>query len=377
MTESIAIYNAPTESLTVGDIKKQVSTIQELMRDIMHEGEHYGTIPGTPKPTLYKGGAEKLCLIFRLDPEYDSIQTYNESHLTVKSKCTLYHIASGNRIASGEGMCSTREKKYAFRESSRKCPQCGKEAIINGKAEYGGGYICFGKKGGCGAKFKTGDPAIEGQRTGLIENEFIADQYNTVLKMANKRSLIAAVLNATAASDIFTQDLEDDSALTANQHEAEKKSTSSKATSNSRTDSKQSEIAESNKHSSEFKALKDEMEKQPDKLGLAVWWERNHEEIKKLVVYEQQELTKIKDVLKGRLVSIDDGKGEKPESGEMKFLRSAVSNAKNRKDLETLLKKTAQFFEGDKIDEPQSAIILELLDKKADELNIARLQRAD
>ena len=31
----------------------------------------------------------------------------------------------------------------------------------------------------------------------------------TVLKMANKRSLVAAVLNATAASDIFTQDIED------------------------------------------------------------------------------------------------------------------------------------------------------------------------
>jgi len=36
-----------------------------------------------------------------------------------------------------------------------------------------------------------------------------ADLANTILKMANKRSLVAAVLNTTAASDIFTQDIED------------------------------------------------------------------------------------------------------------------------------------------------------------------------
>jgi hypothetical protein len=35
------------------------------------------------------------------------------------------------------------------------CPKCGKDAIIKGKEEYGGGYLCFKKKGGCGAKFKT------------------------------------------------------------------------------------------------------------------------------------------------------------------------------------------------------------------------------
>ena len=41
------------------------------------------------------------------------------------------------------------------------------------------------------------------------ENPDIADCYNTVLKMAYKRALVAATLNATAASDIFIQDLDD------------------------------------------------------------------------------------------------------------------------------------------------------------------------
>jgi len=36
-----------------------------------------------------------------------------------------------------------------------------------------------------------------------------ADMANTVLKMACKRAMIAMTLNVTAASDIFTQDIED------------------------------------------------------------------------------------------------------------------------------------------------------------------------
>jgi hypothetical protein len=36
------------------------------------------------------------------------------------------------------------------------CPVCGVVgAIIKGKPEYGGGWLCFQKKGGCGAKFAT------------------------------------------------------------------------------------------------------------------------------------------------------------------------------------------------------------------------------
>jgi hypothetical protein len=42
-----------------------------------------------------------------------------------------------------------------------------------------------------------------------MENPDIADQYNTVLKMAKKRAHVDAILTATGASDIFTQDVED------------------------------------------------------------------------------------------------------------------------------------------------------------------------
>jgi hypothetical protein len=42
-----------------------------------------------------------------------------------------------------------------------------------------------------------------------MENPDLADQWNTVIKMACKRALVAGALNATGASDVFTQDVED------------------------------------------------------------------------------------------------------------------------------------------------------------------------
>jgi len=219
MSGELVKYEEKIGALSVSDVRSQVNLMQQIMREIMHKDEHYGVIPGTgTKPTLLKAGAEKICLTFRLDPQYESTEIYQGDHLTVKSKCTLYHIPSGQRFGSGEGSCSTKESKYAYRQAGVKCPECGKEAIIRGKDFKGDGkptgWICFGKKGGCGAKFLDDDKRITDQPRGRIPNEDLPDQYNTVLKMANKRSLVAAVLNATAASDIFTQDIEDMPAFT-------------------------------------------------------------------------------------------------------------------------------------------------------------------
>lgn len=209
MTYEVIPYEQRVGALSVTDVRSQVNLIQHVLREVMKEGQHFGVIPGTNKPTLLKAGAEKLCLTFRLDPQYEITERQDGPHLSITSKCTLWHIPSGQRFGSGMGSCSTREAKYAYRQTSVKCPVCEKEAIIKGKEEYGGGWVCFKKKGGCGAKFADGAQEIEKQPRGRVPNEDLADTYNTVLKMANKRSLVAAVLNATAASDIFTQDIED------------------------------------------------------------------------------------------------------------------------------------------------------------------------
>lgn len=218
MSQELVTYQEKVGALSVADVRGQTGLIHAILKEVMQEDQHYGKIPGTDKPTLLKAGAEKLCLTFRLDPQYEIEQQKDGAHLTIVSKCTLYHIPSGQRFGSGMGSCSTKESKYAYRKASRRCPHCGSEAIIKGKDFKNDGkptgWICYAKKGGCGAKFLDGDKSVEEQATGRVPNEDIADTYNTVLKMANKRSLVAAVLNTTAASDIFTQDIEDMPAFT-------------------------------------------------------------------------------------------------------------------------------------------------------------------
>lgn len=204
---------------SIEELVAQADKIKQAMERAMEIGHHFGKIPGTPKPTLFKPGAEKLCLLFRLDPQYHSEPLPPDygtgGHLTIKSVCTLWHIPTGQRFGSGEASCSTRESKYAFRKGKRVCPKCSADAINKSKFPPKGqpkaepGWYCYAKVGGCGQEFAAMDPAIIEQSQGRVANEDLADNYNTVLKMANKRALVAAVLNVTAASDVFTQDLED------------------------------------------------------------------------------------------------------------------------------------------------------------------------
>ena len=46
--------------MAVVDIISHVAMVQEVMRAVMKPDIHYGVIPGTDKPTLYKQGAEVL-----------------------------------------------------------------------------------------------------------------------------------------------------------------------------------------------------------------------------------------------------------------------------------------------------------------------------
>ena len=155
--KEVMVQEAPQAGpLSVVQVRGQINQIQALMKDCMQENQHYGKIPGTPKPTLLKAGAEKLALMFRLDPQYEPLNVVQRDDLiSYTVRCQLYSITTGQRIASGMGSCNSREKKYKH----------------------------------------------------ASENVYELD--NTILKMACKRALVAAVLNGTAASDIFTQDVEE------------------------------------------------------------------------------------------------------------------------------------------------------------------------
>jgi hypothetical protein len=200
-----AVVVREAAQLATTDVVKHVNSIQRVMKAVMKEETHYGKIPGCKGLSLYKAGAEKLCLTFRLLPTYEleCIDLPN-GHREYKVRCRLTHGPSGQFVAEGVGSCSTMEAKYRWRQSEIECPSCGRP-LRKSKTEW----YCWAKKGGCGEKFSLDDEMITSQKIEKIENPSIADQYNTVLKMAKKRAYVDATITATSASDIFTQDILD------------------------------------------------------------------------------------------------------------------------------------------------------------------------
>jgi len=206
MSTDLQVIEESTE-LSVDSVLGRLDKIQELMRRAMIPGVDYGVIPGTKgKPTLLKPGAEKLAVMFKFSPAYNTTKTFSpDGHLTVESTCKILD-ANEHFLGEASAICSTRESKYAYRNASRKCPICGKEAIIKGKEEYGGGFVCFKKKDGCGAKFADNDHQITQQEIGRVANPDVADSYNTVIRIAEKRSFLAAIRLVTGASALFDEE---------------------------------------------------------------------------------------------------------------------------------------------------------------------------
>jgi len=209
-TMALDVFEAASGRLAA--LKARHNLLVQATKEVLVEGLDFGKIPGTgDKPTLLKPGAEKLCYLFGLRPTFEVVEAREDwtgGLFYYRYRCTL-HDQSGNVLADGEGSCNSREKKYRYRQSERVCPKCGKPTIIKGKDEYGGGWLCYAKKGGCGAKFADNAPEITSQPSGLVENTEPYDLVNTIQKMAQKRALVAAVLVGAGASQFFTQDVED------------------------------------------------------------------------------------------------------------------------------------------------------------------------
>src|ERR1043165_479030 len=203
-------------ALTIESAVERYEQVTEFVSRVLREDVDYGVIPGTEKRTLLKPGAEKLTTFFGLSTRFRLLERIEdwtgdehggEPFFYYLYRCQL--LRGDLLIAEADASCNSRETKYRWREAQRTCPACGQAAIIKGREEYGGGWVCFRKRGGCGAKYADGDEAIEGQQTGRVFNPDICDQVNTIQKMAQKRSLVGAVLIAVNASEFFTQDVED------------------------------------------------------------------------------------------------------------------------------------------------------------------------
>jgi hypothetical protein len=171
------------------------------MRHIMHEymtkamkaGHHYYSFKEGDKPAITQEGAHAICSLLKCvigRPEIN--ETYHDdSHLSVRARVSIFN-QDGNEVATGDGICSTRESKYAYRW------------IWDNEVPSGVDVSTLKSKSG---QKKGGGKWTQYQ----MPNQDLPDLYNTVLKMAVKRAKVAAVRQLPLVSELFVaeEDVED------------------------------------------------------------------------------------------------------------------------------------------------------------------------
>jgi len=165
------------QTITTDALVERVGAIKDAMKRCMVDGQHHGIIPGTKKPSLWKPGAELICTLFQLGTRYPKQSMLIErenNHFLFTLTCELFHIPSGRVVGEGVGACTTREYRYRVQV----------------------------------------EPRTDARSGQLYPARFTPwDFYNTCLKIAKKRAMVDAILTATGASEIFTQDTEDNPEL--------------------------------------------------------------------------------------------------------------------------------------------------------------------
>lgn len=155
MNEKNSLAIAPHYQNALAATASHYTAMVAFVKAQMQRNVDYGTIPGTSKPILLKPGAEKLCRLFNLRPNFELIQSvvnFEQPLFYYHYRCSLYR--GGEMVGEGDGCCNSMESKYQKQKHR------------------------------------------------------IYDLTNTLCKMAQKRALVAAVLSSCGASEFFTQDLD-------------------------------------------------------------------------------------------------------------------------------------------------------------------------
>lgn len=200
--------NLPTTDLVVADsttiaemkakmanMKEMIKMKRDFLRDNLTEGLHndYAKIPGTPRNSLLKPGAEKLLDWHGYYPCFTMVASKEDFDMGLFAyvyRCEIKKKGSNVLVAQCEGDASNMEAKYRFEWRTA-------ENLPAGMTIEGLPARNFGN---------DSDPYWKYQIA--VENP--ADKRNTIRKMAQKRAFIGATVLATATSDLFdTKDPDD------------------------------------------------------------------------------------------------------------------------------------------------------------------------
>jgi hypothetical protein len=148
--------------LTPAQAAERAAWVRDMRKAVLTEGTDYAKLPGTDKPTLLKPGAEMLLLAAGLGFTMSKIEDRDaREHEGVTYKASAHRLDRPDVVvAECEGFAGYDEPRF----------------------------------------YKPSTPT---------KNEYRAP-WNTLVKMAQKRALVGAALNATAASGLFIADLDDE-----------------------------------------------------------------------------------------------------------------------------------------------------------------------
>jgi hypothetical protein len=178
--------------MSVAAMTDRINAIQTVTQNKMKVDVHYGVIPGTKKPTLYKAGSEMLLTMFQIGTTVDVIDLSTTDRIKYRVVVTGIHTPSGRPIGQGVGECSSGEEKYQWRNAV-----CDEEFEDTPDGRRRVKWM---------RGWQNGSLQLMQSRQVRTSPE---DLSNTVLKMAKKRAQIDMTLTALGVSDLFNQDIED------------------------------------------------------------------------------------------------------------------------------------------------------------------------
>ena len=251
-TTEIIPINAPQTFNPIGGLTVDVAIdlykeTRKFISATMQKDIDYGIIPGTPKPTLYKPGAEKLLRFFRYDVLMEFDKEIEEWEVKVtETTFPLFYYRVACKLFFGSELvyvihasANSWEDRYRWRwVQADKVPKTydlsklettiGEETIfdfaLKARKPEGQQYghpqeyydqwdqdIANGVATSVEKLINKRQQLIwvRGGASYRIPNTDIYSQVNTLQKMAEKRGLVAAALVGCSASEFFTQDVED------------------------------------------------------------------------------------------------------------------------------------------------------------------------
>jgi hypothetical protein len=160
----VPAYQDPHALLSMDEVTSRLEAHRQFVQSQLQKDRDFGMVRGVDKPFLWKSGAEKLLMLHQCLPKFEEVDRVEDRsqqppYFEFTYRCNVVNVRTGEVVCNAEATCSNREG--AFYDRWKNEPK--------------------------------GDPWAH---------------RNRVMKMAQKRAMVAAALHVGALSADFTQDEE-------------------------------------------------------------------------------------------------------------------------------------------------------------------------